>query len=80
MGEACGLEFADFRAGGDLISTELSYLTSRKQLEQALDIDTQAKLALGPLRGSGQLELHRNFKSSERTVSILLRSRHSKKG
>jgi hypothetical protein len=71
-----GLEFADFRAGGDLISTELSYLTSRKQLEQALDIDTQAKLALGPLNGSGQLELHRNFKSSERTVSILLRSRH----
>jgi len=71
-----GLAFADFRAGGDQISTELQYLTSRKQLEQALDIDTQAKLALGPLGGAGQLALSRTFKSSERTVSILLRSRH----
>jgi hypothetical protein len=71
-----GLDVAEFRAGGDLIATELRYLTSRKQLEQALDIDTQAKLALGPLGGNGQLALHRSFKSSDRTVSILLRSRH----
>jgi hypothetical protein len=71
-----GLEFADFRAGGDLIATELKYLTTRKQLEQALDIDAQAKLALGALGGNAQLGIHSSFKSSERVVSILLRSRH----
>lgn len=72
-----GLALADFRAGGDVITTELSYLTSRKQLEQALDIDAQAKLGLGPLSGTGSFGLNRTFRSSERTVSILLRSRHT---
>lgn len=71
-----GLALADFRAGGDVIDTELQYLSSRKQLEQALDIDAQAKLALGPLSGSGQVGLGQSFRSSDRTVSILLRSRH----
>ena len=71
-----GLAVADFRAGGDVITTELQYLTSRKQLEQALDIDAQAKLALGPLSGSAQLGLEQSYRSSDRTVSILLRARH----
>lgn len=68
--------FADFRVGGDLITTELQYITSRKQLEQTLDIDAQAKLKLGALGGGGQLGIHRSFKSSDRAVTILLRSRH----
>lgn len=71
-----GLAFADFRAGGDLITTELQYITSRKQLEQTLDIDAQAKLKLGPLSGGGELGVHRSYRASDRTVSILLRSRH----
>lgn len=72
-----GLEIADFRAGGDVITTELAYLTSRKQLEQAIGIDAQAKLGLGPLSGSASFGLNRSYSSSERTVSILLRARHT---
>lgn len=65
-----GLELADFRAGGDVITTELSYLTSRKQLEQATGIDAQAKLGLGPLSGSASFGLNHSFAPASRTVLV----------
>lgn len=74
--KAGALEVADFRAGGDLMQTDLKYLTTRKELEQALDIDAAAKIKVGPLGGGGELGISRTFKTSDKTVSILLRARH----
>jgi hypothetical protein len=74
--KAGALEVADFRAGGDLMQTDLKYITTRRELEQALDIDAAAKIKVGPLGGGGGLGISRTFKTSDKTVSILLRARH----
>ncbi len=74
--EAGALDVAKFRAGGDVISTELQFVTTRKELEEKLGIDAQAKLKVGPLGGGGALSTSRTFRTSDKTLSILLRSRH----
>ncbi len=73
---AGALDVADFRAGGDMIQTDLKYITTRRELEQALDIDAAAKIKVGPLGGGADLGISRTFKTSDKTVSILLRARH----
>lgn len=70
------LQLAEFRAGGDIIVADIQYLSTRKELEEALDIDAAAKIKVGPIGGGGTLGFSREFKSSDTTVAILLRSRH----
>jgi hypothetical protein len=74
--EAGALELAEFRAGGDAIATEIQYITNRDELERALDIDAQAKIKVGPLGGGASLAISRDFKHSDTSLAILLRSRH----
>lgn len=82
VGRACvapttgTVEKAKYRAGGDIITTELKFVTTRSELEQSLDIDAQTKLKVGPLGGGAALSTSRSFRTSDRTLSILLRSRH----
>jgi hypothetical protein len=74
--QAGQLELAEFRAGGDIITTEIEYVSTREELEQALDIDATAKIKVGPIGGGGSLGFSRELKTSSRSVAILLRSRH----
>ncbi len=83
VGRACVLpqagavEKAKFGVGGDIITTELKFVTTRRELEETLDIDAQTKIKVGPLGGGAALSTSRTFRTSDKTLSILLRSRHS---
>src|SRR5688572_30774577 len=74
--QAGQLELAEFRAGGDIITTEIAFLRTRQELEEKLDIDASAKISVGPIGGGGSIGFSREFKSSDTTVTMLLRSRH----
>jgi hypothetical protein len=69
------LELAAFRAGGDVLTTELQYISTREELEEALGIDAQATIKVGPLGGGGSFGFAKTYKSSENTLAILLRTR-----
>lgn len=69
------LEFAPFRAGGDQFTSEFVYIQTREELEEALDIDAQASIKVGPLGGGGSLGISSKFKSSDKSLAILLRTR-----
>lgn len=69
------LELAAFRAGGDVLTTELQYISTREELEEALGIDAQATIKVGPLGGGASFGLAKSYKSSENTLAILLRTR-----
>lgn len=69
------LRLAQFRAGGDVHTTELQYITSREELEEALGIDAAATIKVGPLGGGGALGFAKTYKSSENSLAILLRTR-----
>ncbi len=71
------LEFASFRAGSDQFETEFTYIESREQLEEALGIDAAAAIKIGPLGGGGSLGIANNYKSSDKSLSILLRTRQT---
>lgn len=82
VGRACVLpaagavEKAKFRAGGDIITTELKFVSTRRELEESLEIDAQTKIKVGPLGGGAALNTTRSFRTNDKTLSILLRSRH----
>jgi hypothetical protein len=69
------LEFASFRAGGDQLTTEFTYIDTRESLEEALGIDAAAAIKIGPLGGGGSLGIAKRFKSSNKSLAILLRTR-----
>lgn len=73
--EAGELDFASFRAGSDQFETKFTYIESREELEQALGIDAAASVKIGPLGGGGSLGIASEYKSSDKSLAILLRTR-----
>ncbi len=73
--QAGELDFASFRAGSDQFETKFSYIESREELEQALGIDAAASVKIGPLGGGGSLGIASEYKNSDKSLAILLRTR-----
>jgi len=69
------LAFASFRAGGDSFETEFTYIDTREQLERTMGLDAAAGIKLGPLGGGGSLGISKEYKSSDKSLAILLRTR-----
>src|SRR5688572_15878640 len=67
--EAGKLELAAFRAGGDVLTTEFQFIQSREELDEALGIDAQAVIKVGPLGGGGGVGFQKTYKSSDKSLA-----------
>ena len=70
------IELAAFRAGGDISEETMRYVETLDELHEALDVSAQAQVKVGPLGGGASLGIAKDFKSTETSLAILLRSRH----